>query len=134
MGKIFFTCRLYGKRHVCSRNREHYLLSIGFPRVKIRNLIAFKIIKARQWLVVWKTTRRWLPMSGCQILKRSVNQELIFIRLSKRYSQLNNQITCYMQMTEFVILIAIFWLCQQHKKLYLIFANSDLFLVIMLPS
>jgi hypothetical protein len=34
-GVYQFTCRLYGHRQVCSRNRDNYLLHIGFPRVKI---------------------------------------------------------------------------------------------------
>jgi hypothetical protein len=36
-----------GQRHVCSRERDNYLLSIGFPvLVKNKNHIAFIIVKA----------------------------------------------------------------------------------------
>jgi hypothetical protein len=49
------TCR---QRHVCFRNREDYLLRIGFSGVKIRSHIAFKITKAYQCLTVWKVTRK----------------------------------------------------------------------------
>jgi hypothetical protein len=49
MGKIALPVHLLnGQRHVCSRNREIYLLSIGFQAVKIRNRIALKIVKPPQ--------------------------------------------------------------------------------------
>jgi hypothetical protein len=38
----------YGQRHDNILKIENYLLSSGFPAVKINNRIAFKIAKARQ--------------------------------------------------------------------------------------
>jgi hypothetical protein len=46
-----FTCRLYRHRHVCSRSRENFLLSIGFPSVRIR---------------------LWLSSSDCPVLLRVI--------------------------------------------------------------
>jgi hypothetical protein len=64
-------CLWYGRRLACPWNLENYLLIIGFQAVKIKNLMALKIVKTRRWLAVWKVTRRWQPIGGRQILMHS---------------------------------------------------------------
>jgi hypothetical protein len=47
MGKIVLAVDLQGIWNwFVLRNHENYLLNIGFPAVKIRKCIAFKIVKA----------------------------------------------------------------------------------------